>query len=107
MTFDQQNKAILELLGWKRIGKFEGVHPGYAKSFEETGEAILSPLPNALQDLNLMFEAEKLLTDEEWKDYIEYLAAFSHSIFREQQIVRASAIQKAEAFLKAKKLWKE
>lgn len=67
-------------------------------------------LPDYVTDLRDMNEAENILTDEQWTDYLNQLY---HITFkpgakdRDKEVVHASAAKKAEAFLKALKLWKE
>ena len=52
-------------------------------------------MPDYLNDLNAMHEAEKVLNDHQWDDYICQLG----------HAMGATAAQRAEAFLKTLNLW--
>lgn len=65
-----------------------------------------------LADLNAMHEAEKALQDRSkyWPDYIDELAKLfplTGGGVNWSQMVHATAAQRAEAFLKAFKLWRD
>jgi hypothetical protein len=96
MTDEQINQAIAEACGWKEItnctcgGKKRGCPPG--------GHAS-SHTPNYCADLNAMHEAEKVLTVEEWSDYVDYLPT------RWEEAIHATARQRAEAFLRTLGKW--
>lgn len=71
-------------------------------------------LPDYLNDLNAMHEAEKVLTDEEYWDYsvkLETLYATSGSpknvIVDERKIISSTAAQRAEAFLRTLGRWED
>ena len=59
------------------------------------GVATTGLLTRFTTDLNAMHEAEKVLTDHQWDDYICQLG----------HAMGATAAQRAEAFLKTLKLW--
>lgn len=50
-------------------------------------------------DLNAMHEAEKLMDEEQWQDYVEYIGGTW------QEAMHATARQRAEAFLRTIGKW--
>ena len=62
-------------------------------------------LPDYLNDLNAMHEAEKLLTDEQWTEYYDNLLDTTKPSFVLRDITHATATQRAEAFLKTIEKW--
>jgi hypothetical protein len=92
MTPEQQRIAIAEACGWTemRMGASDliGTSPDGRISWQ---------LPDYLNDLNAMHEAEKVLTKEQRWEYIGNLGteeAFTWTC------LHATAAQRAEAFLK-------
>lgn len=77
MTPEEQDKAIAESCGWTQ------------------GE-----IPKYHEDLNTMHDAEKTLPDDLIRDYCEWLAIIA------PWPSLATAGERAEAFLRVKKLWK-
>lgn len=73
-----------------------------------------SDLPDYLNDLNAMHEAEKILQERciFWPDYVDELAKMFPSARRDQranwsQAIHATAAQRAEAFLHTIGKWEE
>lgn len=64
-----------------------------------------SDLPDYLNDLNAMHEAEKTLDDNQWEFYWYKMANITTG--RPTRVCHATAAQRAEAFLKTLNLWKE
>lgn len=64
---------------------------------------IIWTIPNYLSDLNAMHEAEKVLTHPQWNQYYDRLAQIAGT----RGGIRATASQRAEAFLRTKGLWRE
>ncbi len=104
MTDEQINKAIAEACGWEQITQdnkpeeiWEHKNPPYMCRVE-------SKIPDYLNDLNAMHEAEKMLNREsgyhEIGGYGLYLVALEHN-------ASATARQRAEAFLRAIGRWEE
>jgi hypothetical protein len=54
----------------------------------------VEPLPDYLNDLNAMHEAEKVLTADQWFEYDRLMP------LRDPQKIHATAAQRAEAFIK-------
>jgi hypothetical protein len=63
-------------------------------------------LPDYLNDLNAMHEAEKILANRYWTRYCQYLAELGGGSVRFMS-VHATASQKAEAFLRTIGKWKD
>lgn len=133
MDLDKQNQAIAEACGWKFVLRDE--RPGcpkyphwrcpagwlysdskFAKAYlDDRGSPVLS-LPDYVNSLDAMHEAESVLDDELLGDYVNCLryivggAEPRHygglDIKDAFIFVRATAMQRAEAFLKAVKKWK-
>lgn len=99
MTNDQINRAIAEVCGWTEIGicdcgfKISGIPP-YRSAHKKH-------IPDYCADLNEMHDAEKTLTDDQWHDYVENVGGFC------QQVMYATARQRAEAFLRTIGKWEE
>ena len=98
MTPEEQRTAIAEACGWKT---------GYRDP------EAWHPLPDYLNDLNAMHEAEKVLTDDQDLEYSEALeqvvgARFGCNNAEDMRRLRsATAAQRAEAFLRTIGKWKE
>jgi len=96
MNTEAQRIAIAEACGWKK---------------ESNG---IRSLPDYLNDLNAMHEAEKVLSKDDWDDKFYHWIGFVVSGGREAQlweyrklVVHASAAQRAEAFLRTIGKWKD
>ena len=63
-------------------------------------------IPGYPNDLNAMHEAEKVLSPQQWTDYVTLLCAMTRDRNGEG-LVFATAPQRAEAFLITLGLWKE
>jgi len=73
-------------------------------------------IPNYLNDLNAMYEAEKLLTDEQAQGYFDNLSNVTGARLDTLgvqygvchfKMYNATAAQRSEAFLKTLSLWKD
>lgn len=105
MTEEQQRIAIAEACGWTLLEtdfkEWTLTSPTKSrKVFDNQFQALLS-LPNYLNDLNAMHEAEKMLTDKEYEAFCMEL----FFIVKSGRLISATSGQRAEAFLKAKGLW--
>lgn len=108
MNPEAQRIAIAEASGWRRKPMAEN-----GPLVWHDGEKFRSDyeMPDYLNDLNAMHEAEKVfadLTDEHWGTY----AAWLHKIvplstLPSEVLVNATAVQRSEAFLRTLGLWKE
>jgi hypothetical protein len=100
MTPEAQRIAIAEACGWKT----------------EYRDAISSvtALPNYLNDLNAMHEAEKVLTHDQMIDYSRHVGKLvtshlpaSRAAWMDFKLINSTASQRAEAFLRTIGKWKE
>ena len=109
MTPEQQRIAIAEACGWTDIAWLR-IHAGNEDywSSKHVGDweyTTRGPLPDYLNDLNAMHEAEKVLfARNDWSvcKYDELLGAATSS-----WKWNATAAQRAEAFLRTIKKWEE
>ena len=97
MKPEQQRIAIAEACGW--------VESPYGK-WSNDGLILRDPLnpPDYLNDLNAMHDAEKILSptsEIEWHNQLQNVCGCSWRV-----MIRATAAQRAEAFLKTLNLWK-
>jgi hypothetical protein len=117
MTPEQQRIAIAEACGWTDIrrpcdsnyhdlptdtlrilyGQVCGIPPGWVHSQNSR------PLPDYLNDLNAMHEAEKMLDGSQIDQYKHRLCVLVTDKERISQ--SATAAQRAEAFLRTLNLW--
>jgi hypothetical protein len=110
MSDEAQRIAIAEACGWKHVQIEEWMRlvsnavPPY-NFFTKVIE-----IPDYLNDLNAMHEAEKVLTDAQMSAYereLGYLCCkFATKPGPAYKIWHATAAQRAEAFLKTLGLWK-
>ena len=105
MNKELQRIKIAEACGWKRhacgLGYYQGVHPVFMG-----GRAI----PDYLNDLNAMHDAEKVLTEEQRIAYTNHTYDIACKVQRETEKWRwisLTAAQRAEAFLRTLGLWEE
>jgi len=92
MKSKEQNIAIAKACGW---AKYDEIIPCLRKSI----------LPNYVNDLNAMHEAEKILFPKfeiEWHNQLQNVCGGSWRI-----MLNSSAAQRAEAFLRTLNLWKD
>jgi hypothetical protein len=105
MKKEEQRIAIAGTCGMFGFENRNGVLTGW---FEIENPGV--PIPDYLNDLNAMHEAEKVLTEEQWRKWEYIVAAMSlprGSTPLSVCIARMSAAQRAEAFLKTLNLWTE
>lgn len=99
MTEEAQRIAIAEACGKSATRK---------TVFGETVPTNGWNLPDYLNDLNAMHEAEKMLTRQQMLTYQEDIWKVSHAPeFASWGYIHATAAQRAEAFLRTKGLWVE
>jgi hypothetical protein len=111
MTPEQQRIAIAEVCGWTEIEPCtccDGVSRGYTP----TPGAHKKHLPNYLNDLNAMHEAEKVLTDDQWPIYRDEIRLVVLGPIRMvsdwcKSDIHSTASQRAEAFLRTIGKWEE
>ena len=112
----KQKIAILKACGWTQLN-FGSLtvwkHPetpknGFTVVLDERDIIQGSFLPDYLNDLNAMHEAEKVLNMPQFMDYISELSLLvSHNKTSSPcgRTVTATAAQRAEAFLRTLNLW--
>jgi hypothetical protein len=110
MNPEAQRIAIAEACGWNELTLLNGCQIGWPPTGRR---GYREHLPDYLNDLNAMHEAENFLTEEE-RDW--YIQALLQNVSEETCdlspnkaewfITHATAAQRAEAFLRAKGLWK-
>ncbi len=121
MTPESQRIAIAEACGYSigekaqngivevlKNGKFQTCFTGKRIANPTLSDALEKKcLPNYLNDLNAMREAEKVLTATEQQDeYCRRLAFVCWGDFRQNFIlIHATATQRAQAFLMTLGLW--
>jgi hypothetical protein len=108
MTPEEQRIAIAEACGWEARHdhlKWTWLRPD--------GRAFNGELPDYLNDLNAMHEAEKVLREMQTMTYLDRLGDIVSQGMGEGSygeiwnILHATAAQRAEAFLRTLHLWKE
>jgi hypothetical protein len=108
MNKEKQRIAIAEACGWTDVKGTKGVHPkarfkgcGYADDW--------IALPNYLNDLNAMHEAEMSRVDMEDGRFIVLFREYLHTILGHDGslAIHATGIQRAEAFLKTIGKWED
>ena len=100
MKPEAQQIAIAEACGWK----WEARIKGSSKVWNKPPLMVFynSELPNYLNDLNAMHEAEKVLTSSQEKEYVNDLDWMNE---RWGGAAFAPAAQRAEAFLRTIGKW--
>jgi hypothetical protein len=101
MTDFEINIAIAEHCGWERhpMDQWIITDPKYPHSVQP-----LNTIPKYCEDLNAMHEAENALSQDE----LEIIYPKFLGIYREpNKAIRATARQRAEAFLKTVGKWEE
>jgi hypothetical protein len=102
MTDEEINQAIAKACGWRDL-TIEG-GSGFYKGFDN-GAELRPDLPDYVNDLNAMHEAESVLQNQ-------FLAMIEETYWRNLQWVKphpiyATARQRAEAFLRTLGKWEE
>jgi hypothetical protein len=107
MTEELQRIKIAEACGWTDFTS--GTHEGATLYGRKPLSCSNSwEVPYYLNDLNAMHEAEKILTDNQLVDFAEWLGAdFSEHPTKTVRYLRATAPQRAAAFLRTLGLWEE
>lgn len=100
MSDDEINAAIAESLGWSLVGT--SIRAGRPPGADYVGSEFI---PNYCADLNAMHEAEKSLSETNMfvmAHWIEQIVSKNGQFY-----FRATAKQRAEAFLRTLNKWKE
>lgn len=96
MNPEQQRIAIAEACGWH--WHTIAFNRGWVKVGDGETQAMI---PDYLNNLNAMHEAENVLTADQWYEYDRLMP------LRDPQKMHATAAQRAEAFLRAIGKWVE
>jgi hypothetical protein len=119
MTPEKQRIAIAEACGWKCAGHpdqkkaTDGWEFGYQFVIRPEGQLVThNSIPDYLNDLNAMHEAEKVLTEKQIRSYAFILSQVldtSPTVDLDDQFlnIHANAAQRCEAFLKTLNLWED
>ena len=110
MTPEEQRIAIAEACGWGL--NYDWERPGIGEWWEKTGEQPRrsNDLPDYLNDLNAMHEAEKMLDvniESGGSPRYEYSRQVYRIVESRRQPFRSTAAQRAEAFLRTIGKWEE
>ena len=120
MSSEAQRIAIAEACGWNILehdlfpedSPFKWIVLGPtsrpSRAFVMEGDVVSACLPDYLNDLNAMHEAEKVLIDHQCKKYQDVLVAevIGWSAHENELIaIHATAAQRAEAFLRTINKW--
>lgn len=110
MTPDAINIAIAEACGWTldgewrdRLGGRRWLNAARTRCVYESDPGDGRVIPDYFDDLNEIAEAEKTLANEQEKRL--YVAILVSVLKPGEFTVMASAAQRAEAFLRYRKLW--
>lgn len=103
MTPEKQRVAIAKACGWTDVRYSTGGMGGYVGTTPAGGVAW--PIPDYLNDLNAMYWAESMLTQEQWCESARIMSDMLH---KKGHFTRhADSMERAESFLRAKGLWEE
>ena len=108
MNQEKQRIAIAEACGWTEIEPCT-CRDGVSRGYTPTPGAHKKHLPDYLNDLNAMHEAEKVMRDSPKKKhtYLQWLGcedAYTSTVFAS---VTATAAERAEAFLRTIGKWED
>jgi hypothetical protein len=105
VTDEQINIAIAEACGWKFIPEYyhgEDQPPEFT-TVTPDGRHLCGYYPDYLNDLNAMHEAEKILTAQQRRSYVNCI--FNLPVSECESNTFATAAQRAEAFLRTIGKW--
>jgi hypothetical protein len=102
MSPTMQRIAIAEACGWTHTKTINNPDETPYGRHPDSNEEWALPMPDYLNDLNAMHEAEKTLSDDNLKSYRGWLVVVCNG-----EHWRATAAQRAEAFLRTIDKWEE
>jgi hypothetical protein len=113
MTPEKQRIAIAEACGWGL--NYDWERPGIGEWWEKTGEQPRrsNDLPDYLNDLNAMHDAEDTLFGSVYDRYYNEIAKLidpydsDTARFADFAVINSTAAQRAEAFLRTIGKWEE
>lgn len=101
MTNEQINAAIAEACGWTDFSE----HPDWGTmAIEPETHRFRTMIPSYTTDLNWMHEAEKVLTDDQFKWYTYWIEKLMPET-KYRCYLCATASQRAEAFVRSIGKW--
>jgi hypothetical protein len=100
MNEEKQRIAIAKACGWEQFSPDKDPDFWYQPGWRLVVKT--KDLPDYLNDLNAMHEAEKVLTKEQAEKYVTILCL---QVQPTPQLYHATAAQRAEAFLKTIGKW--
>jgi hypothetical protein len=103
MNEQAQRIAIATACGWV----IEKVCDGSLIGKPKNEQGPMDDLPDYLNDLNAMHEAEKMLSRPQWESYLFELHKLIGHNHIEHYAVSATAAHRAEAFLRTIGKWEE
>lgn len=107
MTPEQQRIAIAEACGWTRCVCGDPECGAWFAPDASPDDPCLGP-PDYLNDLNAMHEAEMMLNRKQYLNYVTELGyVVGNTGVEYYDLIRATAAQRAEAFLRALGKWVE
>jgi hypothetical protein len=108
MTDEQMNVAISEACGWTDIHDSGPWHNhklwGYPPELPGQGGNAYKYMPDYVHDLNAMHEAEKVLTDDQFKWYTYWVEKLMPET-KYRCYLCATARHRAEAFVRSMGKW--
>ena len=118
MSEEEQRIAIAEACGWKRSDlRPSWCHPdnwSMAKNGSYEVWVSRDKLPDYLNDLNAMHDAEEMLTQDQMIDYSRHVGKLvtihlpaSRAAWMDFKLINSTASQRAGAFLRTIGKWKE
>ena len=110
MKPEEQRIAIAKAFGWTAIEPCTCCDT-VSRGYEPTPGAYKKHLPDYLNDLNAMHEAEKMLSNQQKEKYLDILSDFTEGRRDTSHVwhdtVFTTAAQRAEAFLHTLGKWVE
>jgi hypothetical protein len=97
LTNEEKRVKIAELCELERVRHIDRTATGDFHRIEHYKELVYGPglpVPDYLNDLNAMHEAEKVLSPEQQSRYYDHLTHWHH-----RHVWKATAAQRAEAFV--------
>ena len=115
MTPEQMRVAIAESVGWRSVHTHKQTRIVLGENPIRKDDFYYDNVPDYLNNLNAMHEIEKNTTNEYWEQLaILTLTHYDFNLYGEsvpasawKDFAHATALQRAEAYLRIKGLWKE
>lgn len=110
MNPNEINKRIAIACGWTHVEYTQHVDITWPWGYlpNDRGANHKAPIPNYYRDLNAMHEAESMLSDViSIKSYCHHLTSQAEPEYATEHLVRCSAGDKAEAFLRTIGQWED